>query len=86
MLWHALACHPIQEKLVLCPECAPAALVHCRRPRYFRETYLFSKALCSALSVRLRRWGIAIGRDILEKRTFSQKHCALPECALEVPQ
>ena len=50
MLWHALACHPIQEKLVLCPECAPAALVHCRRPRYFGKTHLFNN-IASGFSI-----------------------------------
>ena len=29
------------------------------------------KSLCSALSARLRRWCIAVGRDILEKHLFS---------------
>ena len=38
------------------------------------------KALCSALCSRLRRWCIAVGRDISRKRTLSLEHCALP-CA-----
>ena len=71
---HATACHGMPQHAMARDtndKCElPPRRAH-RAEHNALEKRTFSKALCSALGSRLRRWCIAVGRDILLVNTLS---------------